>query len=373
MPSTAPPVQVTQVRSQQELAAAVGVSRKTVSRALTGHPDVDDQTRTRIQKMARQLGYRPSAAARVMRGVKNRHVGVVVRNYPADRMTHLLAFEGILGMNEGLQSAGYVLSIVRIGDIEQRLEQSSRVFEESMLDGMILCCELTEKVERHIEQLVPNTVFCESLRWADTRCLRRNEYHAGRLAAQTLIDLGYREIVWLTQPGPRRDAGGQAIPPAYSGVERERGVFEVLAQHHEVAVRQFTLVYDSPDTFQHTPDFIRSLRPDVGVIAPSAYQARWIAKAAASLGLNPPYDFGLVTCDDGYDIQTMWPGLSRASFDRFGMGLAAAEMLINVIDEPAKPVPSRVLDVHWRPGNTAWGPDPIRPSIIADRNPPART
>jgi len=51
--------------------------------------------------------------------------------------------------------------------------------------------------------------------------------------------------------------------------------------------------------------------------------ARWLAHYAASLGLCPGYDFGLVCCDDSHDLRRQWPGLGRVTFDRFRMGTAA--------------------------------------------------
>ena len=50
--------------SIKQLASALGLSTSTVSRALNGYTDVNDQTRLRVQEMAASLGYRPDAGAR---------------------------------------------------------------------------------------------------------------------------------------------------------------------------------------------------------------------------------------------------------------------------------------------------------------------
>jgi len=93
-------------------------------------------------------------AARAMRTRKTTQVGVLVRNRPGySRHTHPLAFETILGINEGLQSVGYVLSIIGVGDVIEASE--SRVFQEHILDGMVVIDAMPDVVVDEINQRMP--------------------------------------------------------------------------------------------------------------------------------------------------------------------------------------------------------------------------
>ena len=93
-------------------------------------------------------------AARAMRTRKTTQVGVLVRNRPGYiRHTHPLAFETILGINEGLQSVGYVLSIIGVGDVIKAFE--SRVFQEHILDGMVVIDAMPDVVVDEINQRMP--------------------------------------------------------------------------------------------------------------------------------------------------------------------------------------------------------------------------
>jgi len=47
-----------------DVAAAAGVSRQTVTRAMNGMPGIKDSTRERVQELARELGYTPSRFAK---------------------------------------------------------------------------------------------------------------------------------------------------------------------------------------------------------------------------------------------------------------------------------------------------------------------
>jgi DNA-binding LacI/PurR family transcriptional regulator len=61
----------------REVAARAGVSAQTVSRALSGHPSVRDDTRARVREAAAALGYRMNNAARTLGTRTTRTVGVV--------------------------------------------------------------------------------------------------------------------------------------------------------------------------------------------------------------------------------------------------------------------------------------------------------
>lgn len=64
----------------KSIAKDLGLSHMTVSRALSGNPNVQKDTRERIEQRARELGYVKSEAARVMRGETTRIVGLLLPN-----------------------------------------------------------------------------------------------------------------------------------------------------------------------------------------------------------------------------------------------------------------------------------------------------
>ena len=65
----------------KQIAAHLGVSHMTVSRALSGSPLVTAETRALIVKRAEEMGYVASNAARIMRGKANRSVGLSLPNF----------------------------------------------------------------------------------------------------------------------------------------------------------------------------------------------------------------------------------------------------------------------------------------------------
>jgi LacI family transcriptional regulator len=59
-----------------DIAEALGISTGTVHRALHDHPGVNAMTKSRVQQMARTLGYRPNLAARLLSSHRNLRISV---------------------------------------------------------------------------------------------------------------------------------------------------------------------------------------------------------------------------------------------------------------------------------------------------------
>ncbi len=311
--------------TMREIAERAGVSVYTVSAVMNDRAKearISPVRAEAIKKIAAELEYRPNSAARAMRAMKSMQAGVLIRNNPGDRYTHPLAFETICGINEGLEPAGYIMSLIRIGDVEHGNE--SRVFREHVLDGLIVIDAMPEAVERRVESLVPKVVWADAGVWRDMNCIRRDELGAATIAANKVIEAGYRKVVWFGIPSETQ------FVRHYSLFDRKAGVRQACKARPDVSLTEI----DLPDVDREAivePILRPLLKPDVCFIAYGVYQARWLQSAALALGLRPGWDYGLACCDDAHSLQTQWPQLSRVGFDRFALGLAASQMLLGVL------------------------------------------
>src|ERR1700756_1936431 len=64
-----------------DVARAAGVSKTTVSDALNGSGRLPEPTREHVREVARRLGYRPNATARLLRAGHTRLLGLAAREY----------------------------------------------------------------------------------------------------------------------------------------------------------------------------------------------------------------------------------------------------------------------------------------------------
>lgn len=294
---------------------------------------VGKETAERVRRIAAEFGYRPSSASRAMSSQRALQIGVLLPNRIHHEATAPMNFETILGMNEGLQSEGYILSVIRLHDILDASARGSRVFDENALDGMIVLDAMPPGTEKWLRKQFEYIVWCDTNVWTRTTCVRRDEAKAGRLAAERLVKNGHDHIVWLSTPRKK--------PEHYSRAERLSGVREV-ATVHGVDLLEVTVDADSAAK-------VADLLPEgCGAVAESHPVAEFAALSAMRSNRLPGVHFSLVGCDDPHYISWRWRWLSRVEFNRFEMGRTAASMMLEMLGSNAPDLPVSIrLDCRW--------------------------
>lgn len=327
----------------RDIAQEAGLSIGTVSKILNGKRK---RTRSdiirnaeRVNAIARRLNFRPSGAARALVRKRSSMVGILIRNTQAHRFHFLAAYELILGINEQLQAAGYLTALLRVGDIEGKDQEVPRIFEERLIDGLIVVSGMPTEVVSKVQTFFDQAIWLESNVWHPHNCLRRDEVAVGRMVAQALIDASYTDLLWVGYK--------PSVSNHYSVTERLEGV-KLSADAARLAVRVQLL----EGNLSISEELIRSLTARTGVIAYNSLMAQTVANTASLVGHHAGRDFGLVSCDSEADGQVTFPQLSRAEFDRFGMGVMAADMFLRMQADPATACVSQVIPGQWTSGTT---------------------
>lgn len=335
----------------KQISEESGFSIRTVSIALNGDPvagRISEACVADIQKIARRLGYKVSASARATRLKKTLHVGVLVRNDPNRPMIDLSAYETILGINHRMEQQGYIVSLIRYTDIASEFASQSRVFTESVLDGMIGIGNIPVSHCSTIMHAIKTCVWVDNNTVNLQNRIFRDEYQAGYLAADHVCRLGYKTIYWL---GPTPDEFDMHI----SVFQRYAGMLDRLAKEG-IKPRIRLLPNWNPEVDDH--ELAQTFDPNHAIIAYNNDLATHVNHLASSMGYCAgPAGYGLVCCEDSGYIHDNWKCLSRVSFDRYLMGKSAADLMLALLkNKPEKQNHACKMPVHWIPGNTAWGP-----------------
>ncbi len=300
----------------REVADRAGVAMSSVSRVLSGHPDVSPKMRRIVMAAVRELGYRPDMLAQGLRRGKTFSVGFTV----SDIANPVLA-EIVTGAEKRLREAGYSLLLTNSeGNPELDVEHIS-LLERRRVDGLILSLaeENQPDTVAALRQVGVPVVLVDRDIPPGVNARRAAFDHAlgMRAAASHLLALGHRRFALITG-GPERPAR-----------ERRRAVEEVLASTGGQAT---CTVYPGKFSVEHgrraTAEILSAEPRPTAIIAGGNMLMEGALLALREAGVEVGRDVSFVGCDDVVVAEVHQPPIAVVRRDIGAIGVAAAELLL---------------------------------------------
>jgi LacI family transcriptional regulator len=311
------------------IAEEVGLSITTVSRALAGYDDVNEETRQRIIAIAERLGYQPNLAARHLRSKHTQTIGMIIplTSYFSDPFF----MELLSGVGRQAAEYGYDLLLSAQQPGEEELNAYRRMVASSRIDGMVIARVLTDdpriaflKEVRH-----PFVVFGRS---------NMNDYpyidvdgEAGmRAVVQHLTELGHQRIALILSP--RELAFTSARYAGYVQGLRDAGL-----EPDDVYLTEGALTPDSG--YAAALRLLDQTRPPTAIAACNDMMAIGAMQAVQTKGLEVGRDIAITGFDDIPQSAHAHPPLTTIRQPIYHIGRQALDMLIQVVrheplDEP---------------------------------------
>ena len=306
----------------KDIAERAGVSVATVSRALSGSSLVTDETRKRINALARELNYRPNVSARNLRTRRSMSVLLVVRD-----VGNPFYLEILKGVEATAREAGYAVLMGNTENDPDREVEYFNMLRDGHADGMIL---MTGKLpppqpgESADLSHLPVVIALEMIEGSGFPHVQIDNVAAAQAAVEHLIALGHRRIAHIAGPLPevmalhRRDgyraamkAAGLDIPEGYE----VRGDY-LLESGEARAAELFAL-----------PE------PPTAIFAANDEMAYGAIHALRRLGRDVPGDVSVVGFDDLYLSKAFYPPLTTVSQPRADIGRTAMSQLLNILSD----------------------------------------
>jgi LacI family transcriptional regulator len=180
----------------REVAAKAEVALSSVSRALSGHPDVSDEMRKRVKEVADELGYEPNLVAQSLRSGVTRTIGFVVRDIN-NPMFALLA----RSCEQELRRNGYSMILV---NSDRNIENENRNFSllrRRRVDGIIasLVSEDSPYIKKNLAgPRCPIVLLDREVKGINASAVLADHAAGVHEAVTHLLNAGHREIAFVT-------------------------------------------------------------------------------------------------------------------------------------------------------------------------------
>jgi LacI family transcriptional regulator len=309
----------------KDLARVTGYSITTVSRALAGYSDVNEQTRQHIIYTANQLGYVPNQAARQLRSQSTVTLGMIIpaieRSFSNDFFSQLM--QGI-GDSASLYHYDVLISAQHPGEEEMAAYQ--RLVGGYRVDGMILA--RTRQRDPRIAYLKERQhPFAVSGRAAlgevsDFPYIDVDSQAGIRMLVEHFIALNHRQI-------------GLILPPpdaAFTGYRIE-GYREAL-HNAGLACRQEHVVHGDLTRAGGFDGAHRLLEQDPGItaiVACNDLMALGAMSAIQAAGLQVGKDLAVAGFDDVPAAEYANPPLTTIHQPIYEIGQRLVQMVIDII------------------------------------------
>ena len=301
----------------KEFSRKIGLSQTTVSRALSGYPEVKPETRERVTSAALQFGYHPNRAAIGLATGRAGAIGIVFHG-GSEFGPHTSEFMGGLGAR--LEKDGVDMLLSTVDSREAEIATYRRLAASKRVDAVILHSPTLKDERIQILKQLGMPFVLHGFTHCDEKFhyLDIDNFGAIHRATSYLIGLGHKRIAFINGHKGRTYAE-----------DRDRGYRTALA---DAGLPVDDALFGNGDFtddmgFQLTSQFLALPDRPTAVLAGSMMSALGTMRAIRTTGLQLGKDISLIAHDDVFPYisgDNMVPTVSitrssiRAAGERIG-------------------------------------------------------
>lgn len=309
-----------------EIAARAGVSIGAVSYALNGRPGVSEQTRKRILRIADELGWRPSLAARSLSGARAHSVGLIIARTADTLGVEPFYMRFIAGLERELSEQRVALLLQVVEDHEAAIEAMRLAWAERRIDGIVVTDLWTEdsRIPVLTELRIP-AVLAGPPR-SDVPAARlgtvwKDEAAAIEASVDYLVALGHRTIA--------RVAGLPALVHTQLRIAAFR---EAMARQGLPEPPIIETDYSAEEGAQATRTLLSRRDRPSAILYDNDVMAVAALNVAQEMRISVPGELSIAAGDDSQLCVLVRPGLTALSWDIQAFGRNTARVLMEIVE-----------------------------------------
>ena len=317
--------------SMKDIALRCGVSVATVSKALNGQPDISEETRRRIEEVAKEMGYMTNASARALKTNRTYHLGVLFVDERRSGLAHEYFSTMLESFKVEAESHGYDITFINhnVGGKRGSYLQHCRY---RGVDGVVVAC--VDFHDPQVRELVDSGIPLVTI----------DHVFNNRLAVVSDNVIGLEELVrYIHHNGHRKIAflHGEATTVTRNRLTGFYRACEALGlEIPEEYIRE--CVYHDPDRCaQATRELLELPERPTCIIFPDDFSYIGGMNVLSEMGLRIPEDISAA----GYDGIHLAKVLNLTTYSQNAeeLGRTAAERLIALIEHPKTTLTDRIM------------------------------
>jgi len=317
-----------------DIAAALGISKSTVSRALRDKHDISPDTRKKVLEYAREHDYLPDHTARSLRSRTTRTIGVIVPAYNIPFYSI-----AICGIQDYAMEQGYNVMICHSSEQYEVEKRNVDALLSAGVEGIIISVASDTERNEHIYKLkrkgIPLVMFNRVMENFTTAKVVVDDYYGAKEMVQYMIQTGCRKIAHIA--GPPHIVLSTNRREGYLDALKEAGI---LQEPGWICEGDFTL-----ESGISGMGILLDRVPDIeAVFCVCDAVAFGAMKVIKDRGLNIPGDISVAGFTNEPLCELMEPGLTTVSQPIYEIGASASRLLFSQLENPDLPPEICVLN-----------------------------
>jgi len=305
----------------REVAAKAGVALSSVSRALSGHPDVSDEMRKRVKEIADELGYEPNLVAQSLRSGVTRTIGFVVRDIN-NPMFALLA----RSCENELRRNGYSMILVNSDGSIENENRNFSLLRRRRVDGIIasLVSEDSPYLIKNLDSpRSPIVLLDREVKGISASAVLADHAAGVHEAVTHLIKAGHREIAFIT--------GSNNVYPTRNRLQGFTKAFEdakLKLQPDLMAIGGFDAEY----ALSHARILLHRNPAPTAILAGGHGALMGVSRALKEKKITMGKEIAFIALDQLPYLEVFSDNISTVYRDTEAIGREAARLILEGID-----------------------------------------
>ncbi len=315
-----------------DIAREAGVSAATVSRVLSGHPNVSKKTATAVRRVVDKYNYKPNSMARGLLQKSSRTLGVILPS-----VTHPYYAAIFSAAQEEANRNGYALQMYRLKYNARITDEFIDQLIERRLDGVLFSGGFVEStnpndlpdVLTRLQQYMPIVTICPPIPGLTCTNIYTDLALGMRKAVRHLSALGHKRIAFIGATNETRSVG-----------EREHGFFDEMNRLGLTAISQEEHIHTPAMGEMATLKLLQSLpRTDwpTALIVVNDLVALGVLRQLHQMGLTLPRDMAVIGCDNQFFSAYTEPPLTTLEVNTDEHGRSAMQQLLQARSADSQP------------------------------------
>ncbi len=299
-----------------DVAARAGVSRSTISHVLSCKRPISEPVRKRVLEAIAELGYRPSMAARMLKGEGSKFVAALV-----DNSLNPIAGHVIQALTDEFRKLGYALSVCVCGDSREEGLAMLKRLSNGFYDGILNLLPQVSAFEAICAcQPLPVLTYIRDYSEAPVHLDIKSSCYE---ALNYLWDLGHRKIGIIVSM-KNRSTDNEIEPKfeIYKMFMSSKGAYDpAMARFGESSIS---------DGIAQAP-FLKAMGC-TAIFCGNDQMAAGVLSWAKNSGLKVPGDFSVIGYDDSPIASLLTPALTTIQNPVMEIARPTAKALIDKIE-----------------------------------------